>query len=163
MSVVQLHNCDALVHVDEADLDAVTGIRWLRSSQGYACAFGAVSDGRPYFVMHRLLLGLRKGDKRQVDHVNRDRLDNRRANLRVVAQRLNLQNNVGHRDASSRFRGVTWDKRRQKWAAQASDLGRHIFLGRFDDEIEAAVVAERWRLQNMPGALPDPLLEAVTT
>jgi hypothetical protein len=42
--------------------------------------------------MHRFLLGLDKKDKRQADHINRNTLDNRKENLRIVSQRKNQQN-----------------------------------------------------------------------
>jgi hypothetical protein len=55
---------------------------------------------------------------------------------------------------SSRHRGVTWDKRRSKWRAQAVVRGRCHFLGLFSDEQDAASRAKAFRDEHMPYANP---------
>lgn len=58
--------------------------------------------------LHRALMDLRVGDRRQVDHVNRDRLDNRRANLRIVTPGEQAQNKGARSDSRSGLRGACW-------------------------------------------------------
>jgi hypothetical protein len=58
--------------------------------------------------MHRLVLGLEPGDGKIGDHINGDRLDNRRSNLRVVSAAGNAQNTLGKAASRSAFRGVSW-------------------------------------------------------
>lgn len=99
--------------------------------------------------LHRVILGLGPKDNVEIDHINRDRLDNRRCNLRILDRQRNAQN-VPARGGSSQFRGVTWDKNRRKWVAQANHEQRHIFLGRFDSEQAAADAAARFRELHMP-------------
>jgi hypothetical protein len=82
--------------------------------------------------MHRLLLGV--SNDVQVDHVNGDRLDNRRANLRPATSSENMCNRKG----SASFKGVHWDKRNKKWRVSIQVKRKIVRLGRFTDPIEAA-------------------------
>jgi hypothetical protein len=112
-----------------------------------------LSDGRrTALTIHRLLLGLTYGDKREGDHVNLNRLDNRRINLRVVTRAQNSQNRpVMHH--TSRYRGVSWYKKLQKWVAKGVKDGRQIHLGYFDDEEEAYRTSLAFRKEHMPFAV----------
>jgi hypothetical protein len=88
--------------------------------------------------MHRLIMNA--PTDRQVDHVNGDRLDNRRANLRLATQRENSANTRKRSSNKSGVKGVVWDKARKKWAAYIKVNYRSIGLGRFDT-IDAAAEA----------------------
>lgn len=100
-------------------------------------------------LLHRAVLGLGPEDPRRVDHINGNPLDNRRVNLRIVTTAQNAQNQ-GSRGGSSRHRGVTWDRSRQKWMASAMLDGRRRTIGRFDSEDEAGAAASAWRAEHMP-------------
>jgi len=76
-----------------------------------------------------------------IDHINRVRDDNRIANLRDVAQTLNMRN-ATYAPTKSGHVGVVWDKARGKWKAQIRFGRRHIGLGRFDNK-EHAIAARR--------------------
>lgn len=84
--------------VDDEDFDWLNQSRWCLSSHGYAIRNVPTPErgiiGR-HIAMHRELLDLKFGDPRQGDHVNRDRLDNRRCNLRVATHAENMQNTKG--------------------------------------------------------------------
>lgn len=125
--------------VDDEDYAEVSRRRWAVQWNGYA-ARGALIDGRHTTIrMHRQILGLAIGDERQGDHINYDRLDNRRENLRIVTARENLT----HR----RFVCVYWDKRNGNWRARATLNGRRQDLGRYENRDDAlAAVAEARRL-----------------
>lgn len=145
--------------VDDEDEAAVLAAGpWHLTTGGYAAhtvSAPRTDAGRPsprIVRLHRLLLCLADDDPRQVDHINRDRLDNRRANLRIVDKVANRQNRSSVRGSSSRHRGVTWDKDRKRWMAQVEMDGRSIKLGRFTDEDAAGEAAAAWRRQHMAGA-----------
>jgi hypothetical protein len=87
--------------------------------------------------MHRQVMGLGLGDPEKVDHWNRDKLDNRKENLRLATHAQNMMNVGANRGATSTYRGVSWNGRLNKWIA--SFRGRH--LGCFDDELAAAARA----------------------
>ena len=80
---------------------------------------------------------------KQIDHINRDTLDNRIENLRACSRRQNQYNKAKKRDATSRYFGVCWCKRRKKWIAQITADGIKQRLGGYDDEREAARVRDR--------------------
>jgi hypothetical protein len=139
--------------VDDVDADLMQ-FRWCRVRAGYAMRNANADDGtRRSIYMHREIMALVHGDGLEVDHISGDKLDNRRANMRVVTHAENTQNiTVGGR-GYSRHRGVTWDISRGKWLAQVTVRGQHHHLGRFDDEEDAAAAAAAFRAQRMPFSL----------
>ena len=103
----------------------------------------------PLEPLQRVVLGLKPGDKRKVDHIDGNTLDNRRANLRIVTDAENAQNQ-GSRGGSSRYRGVTWDRSRGRWMASHMLNGRRTTIGRYATEDEAGRAAAAWRAEHMP-------------
>lgn len=74
-----------------------------------------------------------------VDHINGNTLDNRKANLRFTNVSGNLQNQRKRtKQTTSSFKGVSWNKEKQKWQVKIKANGKHIWLGYFDLEKEAA-------------------------
>lgn len=134
--------------IDADDLLLVECRAWSLTDAGYAQCSGPRTS--PYRLMHRLIAGLDRGDPRVVDHINGIRLDNRRANLRVITHAENMQNRTANRAGSSRFRGVSWYAARNKWMAFGAVNGRRHHLGYFADEGEAALAAEKFRAEHMP-------------
>lgn len=135
--------------VDRGDFAALSRFRWRLNDVahcpgkvGYAVRSAQLEDGRRrYQGMHREIMGLFFGDPLQVDHANRDTLDNRRSNLRVVTHAENMRNRPVHRGSSSRYRGVYWEKSRGRWRAELKVNGKKVRLGRFTDEDEAGKAA----------------------
>lgn len=156
---IPLHGRGGIVRahslVDVQDRDLVAQRRWYLRADGYAA-----STSRPTAYLHRFLFGLEKGDRREVDHINCDRLDNRRSNLRIISKQQNCQNRRQTR-GSSRFRGVCWDSTHRLWQASIVIDRKQRTLGYFHDEVEAARIAEAARIQHMPYAQPDPELARV--
>jgi hypothetical protein len=126
--------------VDLDDLDKVMFDCWSLGGDGYAVR-GAPKN--KLFRMHRVILGLPADDSRQVDHRNRDRLDNRRWNLRIATRPQNQVNKEKRAGTSSRFKGVSWHKLTGKWVAKLRVDGRDQHLGLFTDEVEAARAHDR--------------------
>ncbi len=77
--------------------------------------------------MHRVILGLTAGDKRLVDHVNLDGLDNREENLRIATTSKNAMNRHVTKISKSGLKGVFFY--RGKWRASIGLNNRDIFLG----------------------------------
>jgi hypothetical protein len=86
--------------------------------------------------LHREIMDPPKG--LLVDHKNRNPLDNLRSNLRLATASQNMQNVSKMKNTSSRFFGVCFHKRRNKWVASICFEGKKIWLGYFDNEIDAA-------------------------
>ena len=133
--------------IDEADLPLVEPYLWRRHTYGYPCRY--TTQGGDTILLHRHLSGLVEGDGLEADHINGDVLDNRRSNLRVCTRAQNGQNHRS-RAGTSRYRGVSWNTKREKWVAQGKLNGKVHYLGSFDVEQQAAAVAEAWRVANLP-------------
>ena len=87
--------------------------------------------------MHREILD--PPDHLYVDHINHHGFDNRKANLRTATHRQNSYNRIHFRkNQSSKYKGVSWNKRKKKWIVQIRYNSKHKFIGYFDNEIEAA-------------------------
>ena len=87
--------------------------------------------------IHRFILDCNKNDV--VDHINGNTLDNRKQNLRICSQQQNTMNNSNIRsNNTSGYKGVTWDKSKNKWTAQITVNYKNIHLGRYD-KIEDAI------------------------
>jgi len=92
---------------------------------------------KQWTLMSRLLMGvIDAGPDILVDHINMDSLDNRRENLRVCNKSQNMANGLS-RGGSSKYKGVYWDKNRNKWLSAITVNYRQIHLGRFDLELDA--------------------------
>jgi hypothetical protein len=136
----------AVALVDRGDHERLSAHRWHLISTGYAARRTTAGT----VLMHRELLGLTVDSSLEADHINRDKLDNRRANLRVATRSQNAQNTQARRGGTSRHRGVCWDKRDRVWRAQAQLNGRNVYIGGFKSEADAADAASAWRAQHMP-------------
>lgn len=133
--------------VDATDYDRLSRWRWTLRPDGYVYR-RSKREGSVY--LHRQLLGLRRGDALFGDHINGDRLDNRRANLRAVTPAESQQNRPSNRRVTSRFRGVSWHAHTRKWRAQVQLDGKSHYLGVFEREEDAAAAAAAFRRAHMP-------------
>jgi hypothetical protein len=128
--------------VDDEDFERLNRYKWFTQRSGntfYAVRNSPIEKGRQRTIsMHREILALRFGDPRQVDHRNHHGLDNRRDNLRICTHRQNMQNMNPHKNGSSAFKGVCWNKEAQKWVASIRVNGKPNYLGYFVSEKEAA-------------------------
>lgn len=114
--------------VDAEDARRVAGYGWADKGNGYAMAWNRGVGG--FVLMHRLITGADKG--MDVDHINHDTLDNRRANLRVCSRKLNNHNRCGaNRGAKSEYIGVGWSNAHQAWIG--SFRGKYLGIGRGPD------------------------------
>lgn len=86
--------------------------------------------------MHRLIMNPPKG--MDVDHINHDALDNKLNNLRVCTRSQNCCNQKPRVGTSSHFKGVTFNKKCQKWVAQITKNGKYHWIGSRESEIEAS-------------------------
>jgi hypothetical protein len=122
--------------------------RW-HLHDGHAGRNGHLGGRRIRILLHREILGLTYGDKLEGDHINRDKLDNRRSNVRVVPHNGQKQNVPSRPGSSSKFRGVDLFKRTGRWRASVTVNRVVHHLGYFSTEIEAAEVARVARLRLM--------------
>ena len=133
---------DVFVLVDEQDAELVRSHKW-QVNPRYVMA--SIESRTVY--LHRLIMNAPKG--MCVDHINGNRLDNRRANLRLVTQAQNLQNRRGAQSTSSTgIRGV-FPFYNNRYRARIWVNGRGISLGCFDTAEEAEAAAIEGRRKHM--------------
>lgn len=124
--------------VDDADFDWLNQYKWYLDSMGYACRNRHVEDepGKRRMAMHHVIHPLKPGFV--TDHIDRNPLNNQRANLRDATRAQNVANSKVQANRSSRYKGVTWFKRDQKWRAQIGIASKTISIGYYASEEEAA-------------------------
>ena len=124
--------------VDEDDYYKVKDFNW-NCHSGYARTFKRKNKGRLTATsMHRLILP-NEDKSRVVDHINGNKLDNRKCNLRICTPKQNLANTRPSKsNLYSNYKGVTWSLQLKKWKAVIVKDRKANYLGYFTDEIEAA-------------------------
>lgn len=75
-----------------------------------------------------------------IDHINNNKLDNRKSNLRIITRKQNAMNRTSRKNSTSKYLGVCFDKKSNKWISYITINKKTIKLGRFNDESEAAKV-----------------------
>ena len=105
----------------------------------YAARRGLHADGKRHNIyLHREILGLDFGDPRFGDHDNHNTLDNTDINLRIAPSKAEQSYNMHkHRDGTSGYKGVTFDKATGMWKAQIGVHGVNHHLGRYATAYEA--------------------------
>ena len=110
---------------------------------GYIQADGyrKIVIGRKWYQAHRLVFLYMEGylPENQVDHINRNRADNRWRNLREAAQVCQSQNRSLNKNNSSGYKGVSFHKKTGKWSAYIKLDYKHKYLGLFTSAVEAAI------------------------
>lgn len=127
--------------VDDADVPLVSAHRWSLHTGGYAMSAVRSGGSRRTIYMHRLIVGAppgrERGDWIEVDHINGQKLDNRRANLRLARRRDNVVNKLSPNRRSGKFRGVE-RTRGGLWRARIYRNGCLHHIGVFDTAENAA-------------------------
>jgi hypothetical protein len=128
--------------VDPADYKRLRKYEWLvmKSRNSYYSLRikpGKKGGSESQIYMHKEILKVPKG--MVVDHINRDSMDNRIANLRAATHSQNMCNKRKCSGATySKYKGIHWHKLHRKWKAAITFEKKRIYLGSFDNEIDAA-------------------------
>lgn len=126
--------------LDREDVELVSNYQWCVGIHGYVTS-GA---GKNQILLHRLVT---KADSTVfVDHINRNRLDNRKSNLRICTAGQKAYNKEKLNTNTSGYKGVCLLKN-GKWQAQIGYDGRSIYLGIFPDAISAAKAYDKAALR----------------
>lgn len=124
--------------VDDIDYDTLSKYSWYTNICGYAVRNSYADGKHSTIIMHRVVMDATKG--LEVDHINGDKLDNRRDNLRICTRSEN-QCNVGKRTHNtSGFKGVNWYPKYQKFRAYIGVNSKWKHLGYYTTAEEASAV-----------------------
>lgn len=122
--------------IDEIDLDLIQEHNWYWDSNGYLWGSGGQYRHK---YLHRIIaerMGLDMSD--EIDHHDGNSSNNQRENLRAATKSQNGANSKKQSNNTSGYKGVSWHKSAKKWQAQIRVNGKTIYLGLFDDKIDAA-------------------------
>ena len=126
--------------IDASDLAKVSKHRWSIENSGYV----HTTIGGKHIRLHNYLMGK---TSLFVDHINGDRSDNRRSNLRLCTNKENIRNQRISKRNTSGYKGVSYDTNKGKYGASITVDGYGHFLGYFVDPKEAARAYDRAALK----------------
>ena len=122
---------DHCILLDVCDVDMVSEFQWSIGTHGYATS----GCGEKQILLHRMVAGAKDGE--MVDHINRNKMDNRRSNLRICSFRQNIMNREKLVSGNNPYKGVC-RLSDGCWQAQIRCNNRAVYLGRFHDVCDAA-------------------------
>ena len=129
--------------IDASDFPAVSEFSWSLGKRGYPVAHTSrrAESGHRTFPLHRFLMNPEDGY--DVDHVSGDKLDNRRANLRVCSHQQNMFNQKMRSTNSTGYYGVSKMKSTGRYEAYIHFDGKKKYLGTYMTAEEAASARDK--------------------
>lgn len=126
--------------VDDEDFERVNQYKWTAyyANNEYR-VMRKTKEGKTQYL-HRFIMNAKENEN--IDHINHNPLDNKKANLRICTHAQNMRNQKKRR-GSSNFKGVHWNKNAKKWMAQITCNYKKHYLGYFEKEENAAKVYDR--------------------
>jgi hypothetical protein len=138
------------IKVDDEDYDYLTGAYDIHIDKiGYPICrpkkkYKHKKVGLFSLSMHKILICPEKtGRSINVDHIDGEKLNNQKSNLRIVTHQENMfnrqiQNIYDGKQVSSQYKGVYWHKKNEAWHSQIMHNYKKIFIGKFTSELAAA-------------------------
>lgn len=126
-----------IAKVSSIDYDLLSKYKW-HNKQGYAA--GSIKNKR--IIMHRFILNAKENEL--VDHINGNKLDNRRENLRISNLQKNGENKKKKEGTSSIYVGVSFVNNKKKYSSYIQHNNSMKHLGHYDNDIDAAIQRDRY-------------------
>lgn len=126
MYQLPLTNSPQFAFVDDADYARLRWTQWRLTSEGYV-----IQSRSPAVLLHRFLLDAQPGQI--VDHRDGNKLNNTRANLRLVTNAQNIWNRSVAVDSRSGLRGIAWRADKGYWYVRLQANGKRVHLGYYND------------------------------
>lgn len=125
---------------DDEDFELIAAYNWRVNSSGYVTYLQYTKRVKKPkgLLLHRMILGITNRDE-VGEHKNHNPQDNRRCNIRKATVSQNMMNRSSNKIGTSKYLGVSFDKSKGKWRAQIKANNKRYLLGRFKDEVEAAI------------------------
>jgi len=126
--------------IDDEDMPLATCFNWYDSDEGYAVCNMYIGNGKQIKrSLHRFLLNFPRKD---TDHIDGNRKNNQRNNLREVTNRQNAQNRQVHRDG--KLPNVNYRKERGKYQVKVRINGIQKHIGYYDTELEGYIAYKKY-------------------
>lgn len=119
--------------VDDDIYDSVCNLTWYQHN-GYIKRTDSSK-----FLLHHVVIG-KPENGLEVDHINGDKSDNRKSNLRFCKHTENVMNRSLYKNNNTGLKGVSWHKTNKKYQAQIRKDNKQYYLGSFDNAMDAALV-----------------------
>lgn len=124
--------------ISEQDVELAKTVFWHKTKFGYAMGYSKQNGKEVH--LHKLIT--RTDRYTIIDHINRNKLDCRRENLRIADKSINSLNRDAQANSRFGISGVSYDKRSRKYRAYAKLEGKQIFLG-YHETVEDAILARK--------------------
>lgn len=139
--IIKIKNKECII--DKEDFKKIINYTWYLDKDGYAigCTRRDKNGKQKNFKMHRIILNCLTKEDIIIDHINRNKLDNRKENLRICTQIQNSRNKeVNYNKESSIYKGIYKNKNKQynSWIVRIGYNGKQLTLGSYLSEIAAA-------------------------
>ena len=144
--IILLNNNNIVVGkciIDIEDIKKIKKYKW-HYDCGYCTTTIQEKNKKYNMKIHRLIMGFPDSN---IDHINRNKLDNKKINLRCVGQSVNTYNNRMKSTNTSGVTGVVWVKRKNKWGANIGHQNKLYNLGHFTDKQDAINVRKEAELK----------------
>ena len=125
------------VTVDDDQYDWLNQWKWTHHSRGYA--YRVVN--KKTVLMHRLITDARSGEL--VDHIDLDKSNNQRSNLRLCTFSDNMCNRVKPITSTNEYKGISYKRELEKWTARIHKDGKEYHLGVFSTAMDAAIAYDK--------------------
>jgi len=122
------------VAVDDEDYEYLKQFNW--QVDKYNCVKTHKNALLKDYLIHRIIMKAPKD--LEVDHIDGDRLNNQKNNLRLVQSSQNKMNRGPRKDCKSGYKGVSFHKQNENWCARIKTNGKYLHLGCFNNKIDAA-------------------------
>jgi len=128
--------------VDDEDFEKLNNRKWSAKFDNHTnkfYAYGHLDKKNNYksILMHRFIMGF--PTNKQIDHINKDTLDNRKINLRIVTNAQNQANRWKNKKCSSKYKGVIYLSKINKWYSRICFAKKSYNIGIFNSEEEAGL------------------------
>lgn len=128
--------------VDREDYGTVSRYRWVTNAAGYFVT--SLGKRNKHIFLHQLVLKPPEG--KIVDHIDGDKTNCRKENLRLCTYKENAWNSTLSSTNKCGYKGVYWASDRKKWRAEITVDGKHIHIGSYNTAEEAARAYDEYAL-----------------
>lgn len=149
MKKLKLKNSNIFTIVDDEDYVQLIKHQWCLRKDGYVHKYVIKWNGTDkQWLIHRFILNIHQTNQNiKVDHIDGNTLNNQKCNLRLCTTQNNCCNQKKQDNQTSKFKGVSWHKKSNKWRATISDKYKAIHLGLFNSEIEAGEIYDYYAIK----------------
>ncbi len=138
---IELNNSNLNPVIDKNDFDKIKDYYFYLDNKGYVRGYKNRKQGTNKKFLHHIIIG-NPPEKHVVDHIDRNPLNNKKSNLRIVNRSINAINSNASKKNRLGIRGVYWETANSKYRARVKRNGKAIHLGYYKDLKVAQRVVE---------------------